>query len=108
MVYFIVLTFNSRFILLFYAHFHPRVDVPCQAIDVWMGACTAFIFAALLEFTLVNYCYRKDLRKMHKDFGGQDEATGGARMKSTKGPTSESREPLEMTAMVSSSVDDKS
>ncbi len=30
-----------------------------QAIDVWMGACTAFIFAALIEFTIVNYLWRK-------------------------------------------------
>ena len=30
-----------------------------QAIDVWMNACTAFIFAALIEFTFVNYWYRK-------------------------------------------------
>lgn len=32
-----------------------------QAIDIWMGACTAFIFAALLEFTLANYLWRKGL-----------------------------------------------
>ena len=32
-----------------------------QAIDIWMGACTAFIFAALLEFTLTNYLWRKGL-----------------------------------------------
>ncbi len=30
-----------------------------QAIDVWMGACTAFIFAALIEFTVVNYLWRR-------------------------------------------------
>jgi hypothetical protein len=30
-----------------------------QAIDIWMGACTAFIFAALLEFTLTNYLWRQ-------------------------------------------------
>ena len=30
-----------------------------QAIDVWMGVCTAFVFAALVEFTIVNYMWRK-------------------------------------------------
>ena len=39
-------------------------SVPLQAIDIWMGACTAFIFAALLEFTLTNYLWRKG-RKGH-------------------------------------------
>ena len=32
-----------------------------KAIDIWMGACTAFIFAALLEFTLTKYLWRKGL-----------------------------------------------
>ena len=30
-----------------------------QAIDVWMGVCTAFVFATLVEFTCVNYLWRK-------------------------------------------------
>jgi len=30
-----------------------------KAIDIWMGACTTLIFAALLEFTLTNYLWRK-------------------------------------------------
>lgn len=54
-----------------------------QAIDVWMGACTAFIFAALIEFTCVNYLWRQDrlaynLSEMHKgkrfnNLGDEDE-----------------------------------
>ena len=30
-----------------------------QAIDVWMGLCTAFVFSALVEFTIVNFWFRK-------------------------------------------------
>ena len=26
---------------------------------MWMGVCTAFVFAALVEFTCVNYLWRK-------------------------------------------------
>ncbi|XP_037087644.1 glycine receptor subunit alpha-2-like, partial [Pollicipes pollicipes] len=29
-----------------------------KALDIWMGVCTAFIFTALLEFTLVNQLSR--------------------------------------------------
>ncbi|XP_040582791.1 glycine receptor subunit beta-type 4-like [Lepeophtheirus salmonis] len=36
----------------------PQVSY-VKAIDVWMGACTAFIFAALIEFTIINYLWRR-------------------------------------------------
>ena len=38
-----------------------------QAIDVWMGLCTAFVFSALVEFTVVNFWYRK--QKYHGKLG---------------------------------------
>ncbi|XP_069946656.1 glycine receptor subunit alpha-2-like [Cherax quadricarinatus] len=38
----------------------PQVSY-IKALDIWMGVCTAFIFAALLEFTVVNYYWRKKL-----------------------------------------------
>ena len=34
-----------------------------QAIDVWMGLCTAFVFAALVEFTIVNFWFRKHRKR---------------------------------------------
>ncbi len=48
-----------------YIHVHfTRITVSAehkftvQAIDIWMGSCTAFVFAALIEFTFVNYTWR--------------------------------------------------
>ncbi|KAK6010481.1 Neurotransmitter-gated ion-channel transmembrane region [Ostertagia ostertagi] len=35
-----------------------------KAIDVWMGACMAFVFSAMIEFTVVNYCTRRKQRKV--------------------------------------------
>lgn len=37
----------------------PQVSY-VKALDIWMGACTAFVFSALIEFTIVNYIWRRD------------------------------------------------
>ena len=37
---------------------------------MWMNACTAFIFAALIEFTFVNYWYRKQTCRVGGGGGG--------------------------------------
>lgn len=39
----------------------PQVSY-VKALDIWMGACTAFVFSALIEFTIVNYIWRRDTK----------------------------------------------
>ena len=43
-------------------------DLFFQAIDIWMGTCTAFVFAALVEFTFVNYTWRTKGKLPGTDF----------------------------------------
>ena len=47
-----------------------------QAIDVWMGVCTAFVFAALVEFTFVNYLWRKTCATA-REYSGRMGLKGG-------------------------------
>ena len=68
----------------FWFHLFFNIAPFLQAIDIWMGACTAFIFAALLEFTLTNYLWRKGLegRLRHSNestsFGARTAANAAA------------------------------
>ncbi|XP_069178260.1 glycine receptor subunit alpha-2 [Procambarus clarkii] len=49
----------------------PQVSY-VKAIDVWMGACTAFVFCALLEFTFVNYLWRRRPQVELRSRGGSN------------------------------------
>ncbi|PAV59430.1 hypothetical protein WR25_13540 [Diploscapter pachys] len=37
-----------------------------KAIDIWMGTCMTFVFLAMIEFTIVNYCTRRKNRRNRK------------------------------------------
>ena len=38
-----------------------------SVLDVWLTACMVFLFAALIEFAIVNSLARYELRKMKKE-----------------------------------------
>ncbi|CAI4224613.1 unnamed protein product [Auanema sp. JU1783] len=44
-----------------------------KAIDVWMGACMTFVFSAMIEFTVVNYCTRRKQKNKDKPVKGLAE-----------------------------------
>ncbi|GFU28405.1 glycine receptor subunit alpha-3 [Nephila pilipes] len=46
----------------------PKVSY-VHALDIWNVVCTAFVFASLVEYALVNYIYHKDKRRRKKANG---------------------------------------
>jgi hypothetical protein len=73
-----------------------------QAIDVWMGVCTAFVFAALVEFTFVNYLWRKTAAKKylassaHHYTSKQDVMNGARNGGEERGKTNNGAEGVEL------------
>jgi len=45
----------------------PQVSY-VKAIDIWMGSCTAFVFSALIEFTVVNSLWRNAQKPRRDDW----------------------------------------
>lgn len=83
---------------------HAYILNTFQAIDIWMGACTAFIFAALLEFTLTNYLWRKghkgrSTERSRTSFGFAD-GIGAAMAAATGGGALGSLDPVVSSAAV--------
>jgi hypothetical protein len=53
----------------------PRASY-VKAIDIWISTCVFFVFAAMLEFAVVNTLARKEIRRMSKKVranAGKDE-----------------------------------
>ena len=53
----------------------PRVSY-VKAIDVWMTTCLAFVFGALIEYSIVNVLARKELQKQEE--GKETDVDAGA------------------------------
>ncbi|XP_022239482.1 glycine receptor subunit alpha-2-like isoform X2 [Limulus polyphemus] len=47
-----------------------------KAIDVWMGACTMFVFAALMEFTVANFLWRRKCRNKNPQLSAASCSSG--------------------------------
>ncbi|XP_035696676.1 LOW QUALITY PROTEIN: glycine receptor subunit alpha-3-like [Branchiostoma floridae] len=80
----------------------PRVSYITN-MDIWMAACQAFVFAALLEYAVVNHATRREMRAARKAAkAAQNQPATPSRITDTNNPPNNSAPHYEMQLQNSS------